>query len=486
MRWLRRGLEPVALQRLIAARWCEAAAWAASLAAAWMFAAFALRRHARYQSTAYDFGFFDQIIWNTSEGRWFETSFVAYNFLGQHVEPVLVVFAGMYRLGAGPEHLLVVQAAFAGMAAVPLFYATRRLTGMAVLALVVAVAYLLSPALHRALDFDLHPELMAPFFVFTGLYFLAAKRPLAAVLTVAAVLLLKEDMAVVALMFGIVAFAQGWRAHGAALAAGAAAWGLATVFVLMPMVRGGGSDLNERFAYLYAGTNVFTLAPVAAWRGASHLAAETAGGVLALLAAGGWAAALSPAILLAVPSATLNGLSDHPQQARLDLQYGAAALTLLTVATVFAARDVARGRVFGRTIAAARRPAAIAAVSALLLATACIAFIASSPYSPRTRHYGPDAQHQRVVRAALGVIPADASVSAQNTLLPHLSQRQYIYEFPDVPPRAGWVIVDSTLPVTAQARDEGYGRVLGELAGWGFVPVFEQDGVRVFHRNVSP
>lgn len=457
-----------------------------SLVAACTFADFALRRHANYQSTAYDFGFFDQIIWNTSQGRWFETSFVEYNFLGQHVEPVLLVFAGMYRLGAGPETLLIVQTAFAGLAALPLFYATQRMTGRPLVALAISCAYLLNPTLHRALDFDFHPELMAPFWAFLGLYFLAAGRPLAAIIAAAAVLLLKEDMAVVALMFAIVVWAQGWRWHGAALAALAIAWGAATLFVLMPIVRGGESDLNERFSYLFAGTSRWNVVPIAVWRGASHLVDVTLGGGVDLMASGGWIALLSPAVLLAAPSAVLNGLSDHPQQAALDLQYAVASITLLAVAAAFAARDIAGGRILGLTIVARRRAAVAAAIPALLMATTLTAFALSSPYSPRNPYSGADADHREVIASAMRVIPDDASVSAQNTLLPHLSQRERIYEFPDVPPHAEWVILDASLPVTAQTLESGYDRVLGELESWGFALSFEQAGVRLYSRSVEP
>lgn len=406
VRGLRRWLEPVALRRLLVERSCEAVVWLGSLAATWMFASFALTRHARYESTAYDFGFFDQIIWNTSRGRWFETSFVEYNFAGQHVEPALLIFAGLYRLGGGPETLLVVQAAFAALAAVPLFYATRRLTGLPVVATGVAIAYLMSPALHRALDFDFHPELMSPLFLFIGLYLLSAKRPLAAILAVAPVLLLKEDMAVVALMFGILVWIRGERLYGAALAGFSILWGLSTVFVIMPRVRGGSSDLNERFAYLFADTSFATVIPVAVSRGAAHLVSETLPSLLNLLASAGWLAILSPAILLLLPSAVLNGLSDHHQQSRLDLQYGVASFALLFAATALAIGDIAHARGPIRPYATRNRAALAAYVATALIATsAAIAFALTSPYSPRTARYAPDPAHREVINAAVQRIP---------------------------------------------------------------------------------
>jgi uncharacterized membrane protein len=487
VRGLRRWLEPVALRQLAVARWCEAIVWFASFTSAWAFARFALNRHANYQSVAYDFGFFDQIIWNTSHGRWFETSFVEYNFLGQHVEPVLLIFAGVYVVGGGPETLLLIQAMFAGLAAAPLFYATRRLTGMPAVAMCLAIAYLLSPALHRALDFDLHPELLAPFLLFVGLYFLSADRPVAAVGAVTPVLLLKEDMAVVALMFGVLLWTRGWQRQGATLGGMALAWGLLTVFLVMPLIRGGGSDLNERFAYLYADTSLATVVPLAIWRGASHLAAETVPAAVAMLTSVGGVAFFSPAILLALPSAVLNGLSNHPQQASLDLQYSVASIALLMLATAIGLEHMAhqRGPV-GRRLSSRAAKSWGHAAGLVVIASAATAFMLTSPYSPTTSRYGPDAAHRDVIRAALQEIPADAALSAQNTLLPHVSQREHIYEFPNVPPHAKWVIVDTTLPITQQSRAEGYDRVLGELLGWGFREVFSRDGVRVLNREVAP
>src|SRR6266508_669964 len=74
------------------------------VAAAWAVFSWALvAQHRAFQSHAYDLGFFDQIIWNTSHGRWFATTFVPYNFLGQHMEPVLLPFAALYRLWPQPE-----------------------------------------------------------------------------------------------------------------------------------------------------------------------------------------------------------------------------------------------------------------------------------------------------------------------------------------------------------------------------------------------
>lgn len=456
-----------------------------SFAAAWIFAGFALRRHAHYESTAYDLGFFDQIVWNTSRGRWFETSFVDYNFLGQHFEPVLLAFAGLYRLGAGPESLLAIQAGMVSAAAIPLFYATRRLTASPIAALALALTFLLNPALHRALDFDLHPELLGFFFVFSALYFLVAGRTVASLLAVAPILLLKEDLAVLAAAFGVLAWMRGHRREGAALVSASIVWAMATVLVVMPMLRAGGSDLNHRFDYLVEDTTLVTLLPLATWRGLSQLVGETLPAAAALVLTTGGLPLLSPAVLLAVPSAALNGLARHSQQSSLDLQYTMAPLSLLFVSMTVALGDLATGKgILRRLLPKANLRLAAPVLGTIALAATAAAFFTSSPYGPGEARYATGAAHRRAIAEALAQIPPDANLSAQNTLVPHLSRRQHIYEFPDVREKTGYVVVDASLPITLQSRDAGYDSVLDRLPGWGFRLVSERDGVRVFAREL--
>ena len=399
---------------------------------------------------------------------------------------MLLLFAAAYRLGAGPESLLATQAGMVGAAALPLFYATRRLTGSPVAALGLALAFLLNPSLHRAIDFDLHPELLGFPFVFGASYFLAARRPVISVLAIAPILLLKEDMAVVAAVFGALVWARGGRREGAALFGLSMLWGLAAFFIVMPMLRGGAGDLNGRFHYLTEDTTLATVLPVVAWRGLSQLAGETVPAAASLLAETGGLALLHPAVALAVPSAALNGLADHPQQSRLDLQYVMAPLAMAFVSAALALGDIAHGREIVRRMLPRRAASAAPPVlAAIALAAATAAFLASSPFSPGAARYAPGGAHREIVASALKLIPGDANVSAQNTLVPHLSQRREIFEFPDVREGTEYVIVDATLPITGQSRDAGYDGVLAKLGDWGFREIFDRDGVRVFARDID-
>src|SRR5439155_18580711 len=69
-----------------------------------------LAQHRAYNSNGWDLGWFDQVVWNTAHGRPFENSFAPWSFLGEHLEPVLLLFALIYRVKPDVEILLVTQA----------------------------------------------------------------------------------------------------------------------------------------------------------------------------------------------------------------------------------------------------------------------------------------------------------------------------------------------------------------------------------------
>ncbi len=483
MRGLWRRLEPVALARIAVARWTEAAAYVAAADACLLFAENALDRHGAFESNAYDFGFFDQIIWNTSHGRWFQSSFTPYNFVGQHFQPVLLIFALAYRLGAGVELLLVTQTVFVAAAALPLFYAVRRATASGVAGLAMSAGFLLSASLHDALDFDFHPELMGFFFVFLALYYLVARRPVATIVSLVPLLLLKEDMPLILAAFAVLMFARGFRREALALFGVSAAFALGIVLVLMPAIRGGSGDLTQRYGYLFADSTWWSIVPHAVSRAEHQLAGGPLAAVLRLADSIGFTGLLNPiALLAAAPVFLLATLSDHPQQSQLELHYAMAPLALAWVSAVFGVQRIASG-MWPRWMRLPRnRSLATAAAGIIVLASSVTTFVLWSPYAPGAEHHAPNAAHRAVVRDALALVPGDASVSAQNTLLPHLSERAKILEFPQVED-AAYVVVDPSLPVTGQARAAGYAARIESLPALGYELIFDHDGVKVFRRT---
>ncbi len=449
----------------------------AAAAAGACFVAVAVSRWDNFETSAFDLAFFDQIVYNTGHLRPGQTTFIPYNFNGQHFEPILLVFVGPYRLGAGPLLLMATQAVVAGAASIPLYLAGRRLGIGSLAAAAVAAAYLLNPYLHRGLNFDFHPEMMVALPAFAALWAMAAGHPRLAAALAASTLLFKEDAVFVALALALL-WGSGAKKEAKWLAWSSVAWVAIVVGVVMPAFRHGApSDLVERYGYL-AGTHsqaAFVpglllhlpavvrelFAPARLWTAALFL------GVTAPLAL-----ARPKLLMLLVPGLMLALLADHDAQRELDLHYSA---NLLPVA--FACG------LAGAAALASRVPRPLLAASILLPTVA--GFFALSPFAPGADSNRPPSEaHRQAVLEALALVPGDdqVSVAAQSGLLARVSQHDHVYEFPPKKTLADWVVVDRYGHRSSQSQAAGYDEKLAAVRAT-YEQVFDRDGVEVFRRR---
>jgi uncharacterized membrane protein len=448
-----------------------------------------IAQHRAYNSSAFDLGFFDQIIWNTAHGRWFETTFVPYNFAGQHFEPVLLLFAAIYRVAPSVVVLFVVQSALAAWAALPLFLAARRLLASATAALLVAAAYLIAPHLHSAAVFDFHPEVMGPFAIFAAFALLTAGRPGWALTAILTLLLLKEDTAIACAGFAIIVWLFGYRRQALALVAVAALYLVAVVGVAMPLIREGrASDLHGRYGYV--GDSPRAVVETVLTRPdviAPHLAGPEQRRALAtILGAQGLLPLASLAALAAAPLLAANVMSQHPPQRDLIVHYPILPFALLFVASVLGIRTLARSRRLAGLWRAARLDAGgrVVALAALLLAAQSLAFLLRGELGPAGFEV---ARWTRPANAAaldriVALVPADASLSAQSGILPHLSQRERVWEFPALHD-AEYVIVDTRGWRAHQSDAAGYDATLASLPARGYCLLTEEEGVMLYARR---
>lgn len=456
----------------------DAGWFAGSLAAALValagFVRLATLRWQSFETNAFDLAFFDQIIFNTSRGRLFETSFVSYNFAGQHFEPILLIFVPAYRLGAGPYFLMVVQAVATVSAAIPLYFFARRITGHAAVAFAAVVAYLANPYLQRALAFDFHPEVMVAFPVFLAAWAIVADRRQVAVAAALSVLLFKEDTVFLVLLLAGVMWSRGLKIEAKVSASVAIVYVLVAVLLVMPLIRGGeSSDLVDRYGYLLPGGGAgeaakdVLLAPVRAARVGLHPEQVWTAGLFLLSSSA--VALRRPAWLLwLLPGAGLALLSSHPPQQRLELHYAAELVPAIIVVGILAAQF--------------RRPVR---VPLLALAVAVPPLIAMFALNPLGSGHGesPSAAHRAAVHSALAFIPAgeEISVSAQSGLLPRLSQRRRAREFPGYASEADWIIVDTYGFRSSQSLAAGFDAKLEEIRS-SHELVYSEDGVELFRR----
>lgn len=484
---------PAALRLRPAAATDRAARFALSaiVTIAWLVFGWALvAQHRAYNSRAYDLGYFDQVIWNTAHGRWFETNFVEFNFLGEHFQPVLLLFAGLYRVSPSVETVLVIQSAFVAGAAVPLYIVARRTLASAGAALMVAAAYLLTPQVHWAALFDFHPEMLGAAAIFAAFALLTARRPACSIIVLCTLSVLKEDAALAGIGFAWLLVLGGYRRHAILLFALSLLYGVLVMGWLMPALRGNGDPgLFLRYGYL-GDSPVDVLAgivthPVLVWQ---HLIGADQRQALGLLLAGAAALPLAgPAVLMLLPVLVPDLLSTHDAQRALDLHYGFYPATLTLVAAVIGAARLADAPrlegIWRRLRVPARRRTALLA-AALLLAEATAALL-NSPlglrFDPTTYRRTP---HTAAIDRMLARIPADAPLSAQSNLVPHLSQREFIRDFPRID-HARYVVVDLKTWGIWQTSFETYREILWSLPSIGFCRIAEDDGVELYERRTE-
>lgn len=194
--------------------------------------------HHRFGSGAFDLGIFDNVMFNTLEGRLFRTTIMfsdgSHSFLLSHANYILLLFVPFYAIHPAAETLLWIQAVglAAGGVMLFLFARTQIRAGYAAL---LSLAYFLFAPMHGGQFYDFHWLTLTPGFVFFLFYALANNRPRLIVVATLLLWSLREDLAPGLVILGLALVLSGLRPKvGAWLAGTSAAWFALNKFVIMP------------------------------------------------------------------------------------------------------------------------------------------------------------------------------------------------------------------------------------------------------------
>lgn len=423
----------------------------AVIAAGW-YATLLIARDSGLRTPAYDQAFFQQLVWNLDHGRWFQSSFTPGSFLGLHFEPLLIIPAALERIWPDPR-LLSLLAAFSIAALAPAAYVfLRALVGKPGVAAALAAPLPLWPALQEAARAGFHPEMIGlDLALLAGWAGLRGRTFLCWLLAFAS-LCAKEDQAWNVLVIGLVI--AGVRLHrrlGAGLATVAIAWGIAVTTVVMPILRGGNRvDTESYYAWLREaspGSVVHALTSGAGGRAA----------LVMLLCTGGLALLQPKWLLLAVPPFLANLLSHHDPQPALHLQYALPLVIPVLIAAAMAVRMLAMQAWLPAALAG---PALILALSVGALPPAggapAVAFEQVSALDGLAH--------------CVRVLPVDAPVAADDSLLPWLASRSSVHELSQARP-SDYLVIDrqATNPAYVVATQ-------GHLRDFGNRPILYDDG----------
>ena len=459
-----------------------------------VFGTLTWRQQSEFGTFGFDMGIYDQGIWLMSR---FHDPFITVRGLewfGHHVVLITFLFVPFYWLGAGPHFLYLVETMWLAVGAVPIWLLARDRLENPWTALPLAAAYLLYPSLEWINWWHFHPDALA----ITPLlfaYWLATRRrwgwfAVAAGLAV----MCKEDAALSVVMLGLLVAWKVQRRPGIITAVLAAGWFLLATRVIIPWANGVGTFYESYFAGFGDGSGEIAYNIV---RHPSRVAdAATGPGRLtyyrqllapvALLPLGSL-----PVLAIAGPQLLINVISAFGYTHSIRYHYSSLLVVGVMLATV---ESVARypwaegGRRF---------------LVGLVAATALATNVAWSP-SPISVEYdsgiwAQSSPRHQVMRDALGLVPSGAGVTAIYYLVPHLTHRKIIYEWPNpfVRPPANWGVngenpgdpadVDYLAIDTGLIGDE-HKALYNELTAPGgeFKKLFERDQVVVAKRVRPP
>jgi uncharacterized membrane protein len=215
------------------------------------FAFHTLRNHYRIGTAALDLGLENNLVWNAAHwGPLFKSSPLGgphSSHGGYHQTYFAYVLGLPYRLAPGPPILLVIQAFFIGIAAIPLYLLAHQRLSRGV-ACTVALLYLLYAPLHGANLYDFHYLPISTFFLWTTLNLLEGRRYGWAVLAVLCTLSVREDVSALLSIVGVYLLVSGRRPWpGLVVAAIGGLYFVSLKLFLMPRFLAGSQAFIEMF-----------------------------------------------------------------------------------------------------------------------------------------------------------------------------------------------------------------------------------------------
>ncbi len=451
--------------------------------AAIYFAAYAtlsVLRHESYHSFGFDLGLFNQLFWNTTQGRLFESTMsqalpVPHSLLGDHFTPFFLFLVPFYYAYPHPETLLVIQTLALALGAWPVFLLARLKLPAGYAPLWVLVYFLFVPLAYINL-YDFHEVALSVAPLGFALYFLEHDRRAWFLVSLLITFLIKEEMALVGAAFGayLLLGKRDWKL-GLGVLAGSLLAFLAVIQVAIPFFAGGRSYpyIADRYAEVGGSlkgiaktlvTNPLRIARALIQPKKISFLVALFGPVLGLSALAGWSS------LLLLPTLGYLLLSSYEPQFSFTSQYSAPLIPLVIGTAILA---------LARLREQARRPVMAALiVSSLFFSWA----FGNLPFS---RKFDPGQYTTQSRYAAfvpqLSRIGTDARVSAENGLPSHLSERRYIYDYQlEGVQDAEWVVLDYE---GTNYNIAVFNEQVAAVEAAGFDEVGSGDGLALLHKR---
>jgi uncharacterized membrane protein len=383
--------------------WLAAAGFAAYTV---LFSFFCAQKYRSFSYHDFDLAVHAQGMWNLLHGS-LHNSILSIPYLGNHMHLIMFFALPVYALWTSPVALLFLQTLALGAAVFPLWALARRRLD-AGWAAVIAVAYLLYPAVGYVNLYEFHPPAFAAFFLAVMWYYFSVRRFLPFLAAAVLSMLCQENVFLAVGMCGLLAWRQKrsarWIVAPIACALAYAAGSLALMGTL------NGNTVQYQSLYGHLAANPGWVMRPQVWQYLFTLFLPLS--FLPVLGAG----ALFPAL----PFFLQHALSRRPHELMISYHYTAEMLPFIFAAAI-------EGVAFLRRRQSSGKSQRILQGSVLLVAAGANLFL----YGPGGKFLAPPRVDARSAykEALVRLVPEHSSVVATFDFLSHLAHRRELYSF---------------------------------------------------------
>jgi len=394
---------------------------------------FSISKHINFYTGKFDLGNMENTVWNTVHGRFFVFSnpdgMGELSRLSAHADFILVLFAPFYAIYPSANVLLIAQSLIIGLGGFFIYLIAKKADLSEKIAALLSIGYFLNCFIIEQNLFDFHAISLATTFLLGAFYFLLLKKYRLMTLMLLFAVLCKENVYLVAGIFGAFLYFKGKKKFGAIVMVGSFLMFYLLMSYFIPTARSGDHLALEYLTYLGTSPLEIIFSPILKPEifFSQVFRIETLDYIRLNLIHTGFLSLISPLYLIfALPDFFINILSDNPNLRSDQFHYGALIAPFVYISTILGIKKLLKLKV------------KLISKNSIFYYLLFFILFSAYLYSPLpgarkgdTSAFRPD-PNRTMVLTEIAKIPEEKSVSATNNIAAHLVQREKIYVIPNV------------------------------------------------------
>lgn len=382
-------------------------------------------RYATYSSPNFDFGLFVNMFHHMRETGLPITSSERDKLLSHfavHISPIYYLLLPLYFIFPSPHTLQIGQALVLAGGVIPLYLLAKQRGLSNKMIIMVIAAYSFSPVIICGTSYDLHENCFLVPLLLWVFYFFEREKYLFMYLSIVLVFCIKEDASLFVFFFGLfVFFSRRKRVHGALICASALLYFVTAVMILTYFGNGILSSHYQNYMYedhgLIGMVRIILTNP--AYVFTQTLKPEKVPFLMYVLMPLGFLPLATRKVshfILILPFMLFNLMTNYVYQYSIDFQYTYGAISCLIYLAVINSSELK-----DRT---RRYMMSLAVVASVM----CFLTTAVPKLGSYVTRYSKGQHEFEVIASALETLPEEASVKSSTFFIPHIAQRDEVYE----------------------------------------------------------